>query len=126
MHLGVPKVTATGFSLESAPADEPRFHFSGNGDNEAVQPLDRFLKAVHKEMLAKSHRAVTVDFSELYFMNSSCLKGFVSWIYGVNTGTHPYKIRLLMNPRLHWQSRSLATLQRLAPTVVEIVELAVP
>jgi hypothetical protein len=123
--LEVPKVARTGFTIEPVPAEAPRFRFSGNGDSEAIQPLDRFLKQVHEEMLSRHYTAIEVDFGELYFMNSSCLKGFVSWIYGVNSGGQPYRIRLLMNSRLHWQTRSLATLQRLAPAIVDVTELVV-
>jgi hypothetical protein len=122
--LSVPKVASAGFSIEPVPSVEPRIRFSGNGDTEAIQPLDRFLKLVHQEMTEHGHGVISVDFADLYFMNSSCLKEFVSWIYGVNTGEPTYRIRLLMNPRLHWQTRSLATLQRLAPQVVEIQEVA--
>jgi hypothetical protein len=122
--LAVPRIEATGFTIEPVSAAEPRFRFYGNGDTAAIQPLGRFLKLVHQEMVARSYTTVSVDLGELYFMNSSCLKGFVSWIYGVNTGGQPYRIRLLSNPRLHWQARSMATLQRLAPSVVEVHELA--
>jgi hypothetical protein len=122
--LAVPRVEETGFIIEPIEATEPRFRFRGNGDTAAIAPLDRFLKLVHQEMLARSYTTISVDLGELYFMNSSCLKGFVSWIYGVNTGGQPYRIRLMSNARLHWQARSMATLQRLAPSVVEVHELA--
>jgi hypothetical protein len=124
IKLAVPRVEETGFTIEPVAANEPRFRFCGNGDTAAIAPLNHFLKLVHQEMLAGSHTSVSVDLGELYFMNSSCLKGFVSWIYGVNTGGHPYRIRLMSNARLHWQARSMATLQRLAPSVVEVYELA--
>lgn len=123
MILNLPAIVEKGFTLEAIQDEVPRVRFSGNGDTEAVSPLNRFLKHLHQELVAHSSTSVAVDFEELYFMNSSCLKAFVSWIYKVDTTGRPYKIHLLMNPRLHWQSRSLATLQRLAPQVVQVEEL---
>ncbi len=123
MILNLPAIVEKGFTLEAIEDEVPRVRFSGNGDTEAVASLNRFLKHLHQELVAHDSPSVAVDFEELYFMNSSCLKAFVSWIYKVDTTGRPYQIRLLMNPRLHWQSRSLATLQRLAPLVVQVEAL---
>src|SRR3954454_5290472 len=89
----------------------PTVKFNGNGDSEAVAPLDRFLKLLHKNLVDENANAVVVDLGELYFMNSSCLKALVSWIYKVNTTGRPYQIRIQMNRRQAWQRRSLEPLQ---------------
>lgn len=121
--LNVPAVRGSGFALVAlAEAAIPTIKFSGNGDAEAVAPLDRFLKVLHKGLVDSSDSAVVVDLGDLYFMNSSCLKAFVSWIYKVNTTGRPYQIRLQMNPRQAWQRRSLEPLKRLAPAVVSLEE----
>jgi hypothetical protein len=65
-----------------------------------------------------------VDLCDLYFMNSSCLKAFVSLIYKVNTTGRPYQIHLQMNPRQPWQRRSLEPLKRLAPAVVFLEDMS--
>lgn len=101
----------------------PTVKLSGTGDAEAVPPLDRFLKLVHKDLVDDRRGAVAVDLRELYFINSSCLKAFVSWIHKVKTAENGYQIRLQMNPRLSWQRRSLEPLKRLAPKVVILEEL---
>jgi hypothetical protein len=121
--LNLPAIRAKGFALVPlADGPTPAVKFSGNGDTEAVSPLDRFLKLLHKNLLDERCSSVAVDLADLYFMNSSCLKAFVSWIYKVNTTGRPYQIRLQMNPRQPWQRRSLEPLKRLAPAVVFLDE----
>ncbi len=117
--LNVPVLREPGFALEPL-GEAAGFRFTGNGDTEAVAPLDRFLKLVHEDMRAQACHEVTVDVCELYFMNSSCIKAFVSWVYGVKSGPTSYRIRILMNPRLQWQARTFNTLHRLSPTHVHI------
>jgi hypothetical protein len=118
-------IRANGFTLVPLPeAAVPTVKFSGNGDAEAIAPLDRFLKLLHKNLTDDKSTNVRVDLGDLYFMNSSCLKAFVSWIYKVNTTGRPYQIHLQMNPRQPWQRRSLEPLKRLAPAVVFLDDLS--
>lgn len=121
--LTLPAIRANGFALLPLDGPAAAVKFSGNGDAEAVAPLDRFLKLLHKNLMDEQCESVAVDLGDLYFMNSSCLKAFVSWIYKVNTTGRPYQIHLQMNPRQSWQRRSLEPLRRLAPSVVFLDEL---
>ena len=112
-------IRTEGFALVLADAGAvPVVRLSGNGDGEVVAPLDRTLKQLHDELVHAAARSVVVDLAELYFMNSSCLKAFVSWIYKVRTAGKPYQIRIQYNPNQRWQQRGLEPLQRLAPAVV--------
>jgi hypothetical protein len=112
-------IRTEGFALVLADSGAvPVVRLSGNGDGEVVAPLDRTLKQLHEELVDASVRSVVVDLGELYFMNSSCLKAFVSWIYKVRTSGKPYQIRIQYNPNQRWQQRGLEPLQRLAPAVV--------
>ncbi|HEU4578701.1 MAG TPA: STAS domain-containing protein [Polyangiaceae bacterium] len=112
-------IRTEGFALVLADTGAvPVVRLSGNGDGEVVAPLDRTLKQLHEELVDASVRSVVVDLGELYFMNSSCLKAFVSWIYKVRTSGKPYQIRIQYNPNQRWQQRGLEPLQRLAPAVV--------
>jgi hypothetical protein len=122
--LNVSAIQGNGFSLVPLPGLVPAVKFSGNGDAQAVTPLDRFLKLLHKTLLDEQSTQIDVDLCELYFMNSSCLKAFVSWIYKVNTTGRPYQIHLQMNPRQPWQRRSLEPLKRLAPLVVFLDDMS--
>lgn len=115
----LPAIRTENFSLvfsDTGPA--PALRLSGNGDGEVVIPLDRTLKQLHDELTFSGARSVIVDLGDLYFMNSSCLKAFVSWIYKVRTSGKPYQIRMQLNPRQRWQQRGLEPLQRLAPAIV--------
>jgi hypothetical protein len=97
-----------------------RVRFAGTGEAEGARVLDRFLGLLHDEALSQELREVTIELAELEFINSSCLKAMVAWIYKVDTEGRPYTIRLVRDAAMHWQRTSLATLQRLAPEVVVI------
>lgn len=98
--------------------------FSGNGDMAAVEALGRYLKQVHHEAVSQKVTDVSFDFRDLYFMNSSCFKAFVTWIDQASRAeVHAYRIRFLTNPRLHWQRRSLEALRCLSPGVVRVEPL---
>lgn len=119
-------IRTEGFALVLADAGAvPVVRLSGNGDGEVVAPLDRTLKQLHEELVEASVRSVVVDLGELYFMNSSCLKAFVSWIYKVRTSGKPYQIRIQYNPNQRWQQRGLEPLVRLAPAVVFLDQIKV-
>lgn len=120
--LEIDPLTREGFSLvPRIQADALAISFSGNGDMDAVQPLNAYLKEVQKEAVRLSVREVRFDFGELYFLNSSCFKAFVSWIVLLAKMTPPpYRIVFASNPQLHWQNRSLDSLRQLAPRVVAV------
>jgi hypothetical protein len=117
----LPYVEEEGLTLGPVPGAPGHVRFAGTGEAEGAAVLDRFLGLLHREALSRELREVTIELRELEFINSSCLKAMVAWIYKVDTEGRPYKIRLLRDPSLHWQRTSIATLQRLAPDVV-IVE----
>ena len=120
--LNLVAVIEDGFSLEPELEQETLLlHFSGNGDMDAVPTIGPYLKALHAEARAQGVREVVVDMHQLYFMNSSCFKAFVSWIDQVNRmGSKGYAIRVLSDPRRQWQRRSLEAMRRIAPDVVRV------
>jgi hypothetical protein len=117
----LPYVEEEGLTLGPVRGAVGRVRFSGTGEAEGAAVLDRFLGLLHEQAVSREFREVTLELWELEFINSSCLKAMVAWIYKVDTEGRPYKIRLLRDASLHWQRTSLATLKRLAPDVV-IVE----
>ncbi len=121
-HLNVATVRKDGFSLEPELRGELLIvRFRGNGDMDAAPTVGSYLKLLHAEAQAQGVREVVVDMHELYFMNSSCFKAFVSWIDQVNgLGAKGYMIRILSDPELHWQRRSLEAMRRIAPDVVRV------
>jgi hypothetical protein len=65
---------------------------------------------------------VIVDVHELYFINSSCFKAFVTWVATVNSvePSERYCIRFLKDPKLRWQTRSFDALHRMSLALVTI------
>lgn len=119
-RMNLPRVDEQGLSL--GPVGDARGHvrFAGTGEGEGAAVLHRFLTLLHGEATSHGLGEVVIEMKDLDFINSSCLKAMVAWVYKVDTEGRPYKIRLLRDAALHWQRTSLATLQRLAPDVVVI------
>lgn len=122
-ELTLPVVQKEGFSLVPTLKDQTLVvRFAGNGDMEATPILGMYLKRVHEEVCRLAIREVVFDIGELYFMNSSCLKAFITWLCLVHEMEEADRCvaRFLSNPRLHWQRRSLEALRHYAPDVVRI------
>lgn len=124
--LQIDPLVYTGFQLTPRMDDQKLVvSFSGNGDMSAVEALGSFLKRIHTEATNLGVNEVAFDFRDLYFMNSSCFKAFVTWIdVASRIPSNGYKIKFLTNPRLHWQRRSLEALRCLSPNVVRVEALA--
>jgi hypothetical protein len=120
----LPYVEEEGLTLGPVPGVTGRVRFAGTGEAEGAAVLDRYLGGMHQHALARELREVVIELWELEFINSSCLKAMVAWIYKVDTEGRPYKIRLLRDASLHWQRTSIATLQRLAPEIVIVEDRA--
>jgi hypothetical protein len=116
--IQLPLIEEEGLTLGPVAGFGGRVRFTGTGEAEGAAVLDRFLGLLHRHAVAQELREVTIELEKLEFINSSCLKAMVAWIYKVDTEGRPYTIRLVRDAALHWQRTSLATLQRLAPQVV--------
>lgn len=99
-----------------------RVRLRGNADMRVKDGLDSLLTKLHAEAVRISATEVAIDLTELEFMNSSCFKGFVSWISSVQEldAAKKYRIRLLSKPELLWQRRSLHALRCFAVDLVTI------
>jgi hypothetical protein len=120
--LDIEPVATPSFSLTPSLSDE-RFviKLSGNADMSASSTLSVYLKAVHAEAVKQRVREVTFDLHELYFMNSSCFKSFITWIEAASSARDStYRIKFLANAKLHWQRRSLEALRCLAAHIVSV------
>lgn len=95
---------------------------SGNADLNVKPQLDGFLLSLHRYALSDGVSEVVVDVRNLEFINSSCLKAFVTWISSVQAqeAEGQYRIVFLSSPRLHWQRRSLHALSCFANDLVSI------
>jgi hypothetical protein len=114
---------STEFIISSRVADEVLcVVLAGTADMDAREPLQTFLRALHKKACGLGVREVAVDFRHVLFMNSSCFKGFVDWLSEVQAaGTERhYQIRFLSNPAYSWQRRSLQALRCFAMDAIRI------
>lgn len=95
---------------------------AGTADLNVKKALDDFLVRVHEAAQAQRASEVVMDFRGLKFMNSSCLKGLVTWICAVQElpSQSQYRIVLVSSPEMHWQRRSLQALSCLATDLVSI------
>ena len=123
--MRIPVVRGDGFTLALHDGESMSLQVSGNADLEMLPQLGPFLKQVHSELCRARADFITVDLRELYFMNSSCLKSFITWVVSVSKldTNSRYRIRFLSNSNLRWQQRSLESMQAFAPGLVDI-ELA--
>jgi hypothetical protein len=99
-----------------------RARITGNADLAARDVLEPFLVRLESEAQRLKVREVAVDLRDLEFMNSSCFKGFVTWIGALQElpAGDQYRIRFLSNPNMHWQRRSLHALKCFAVDLIDV------
>lgn len=94
----------------------------GSAETDSRKDLDAYLRAVHAKVVSAELREVVVDLRSLEFMNSSCLKAFVTWVGIIHESPAKaqYKVRFLSDKKKHWQSRSLSALACFAIDLIQI------
>jgi len=121
MTLELPAFRDRDFAVEAEIIDG-RVHarFIGNADMDAITPLEKILPALHQELVRNNAREVEVDFRQLEFMSSACLKLFVNWVAEIIDAPtdQQYKLRFRANADMRWQRRSLQALQCFSEHVV--------
>ena len=102
--------------------DHITIRFFGNADLGAGDALELLLPRVHAEALRAGARVVTVDFTALEFMSSSCFRSFVSWVSDVQElpPEQQYRIVMRSNASMLWQRRSLHALKCFANELIDI------
>jgi hypothetical protein len=104
------------------PAQTLRATISGNASINSRVALDRFLVSVHQDACQRALRRVVMDFRQLAFLNSSCLKSLVTWILAIKDlpPERRYQVTFLSSLELNWQQRSLFAISSLALELVTI------
>ena len=94
----------------------------GSGDMSTKEMLDGLLGRVHEISTSLRIREVLVSLEAVEFLNSSCMKSFVTWIERARTLPEPsqYRMRFRANPNTLWQRRSLEALRCFAIDLVSI------
>jgi hypothetical protein len=119
--LAVDSHSAESFAIEASAADNRvSLKLRGTGDMAAVEALRMALDQVRGEMASKHLSGVIIDIQELYLLNSTCLKALISFIYQTQSQGPRLPIQFVVAPRLGWQRRTLAALERMAPELVSI------
>lgn len=94
----------------------------GNADSDVASAFGHYLERLHNLAQGAKLREVVLDFRELYFLTSSCIKCLVMFIKRdmALEARLQYRIRLVTTPKLRWQERSFEVLCQLAPLLVTI------
>lgn len=124
-QLPIHAVEQAGLRLAPVEGVQDRVSISGSGETGGVDVLREFVERLHDVVVEAHLKKVFVDLVDLTFINSSCLKVLVSWVYKVDTSGRNYGIQFVRDTRMHWQKGSLDTLRRLAPSVVTVVDAPV-
>ncbi|MBN2509397.1 MAG: hypothetical protein JXB03_03935 [Spirochaetales bacterium] len=123
IHINPVEQEKIKISATSSPEGGTVF-FSGDIDMADPSPLlDPLFEQVHSQALDGGASAVTLDFTQLAFLNSSGIKAIAKWIMRLAAvpDARKYKIKIIHNPEVTWQLTSLPTLTYLVPGSVEII-----
>jgi len=95
--------------------DTLRVHMKGNADSASNDAFGVFINKLHAEAQRLHVKEVRLDLTELYFMTSSCIKCFVTWIGFITNSARiqQYRLNFVVNPNLRWQKRNLDVLLQL-------------
>ena len=104
-HLHIKPVQEKTFRAEALlDGDGVAVRLTGTADLTVKAVVDRFLCEVHAEVCRIGLATVSVDMSALEFINSSCLKAFVTWITTVQAmAGGRYHISFMFKPARDWQ-----------------------
>ncbi len=101
---------------------EIEVQLGGSAELPAAAVMSSLVQALHAQARSLEVATVTVDFTNLEFMNSSCFKSLVTWVNDVTElpETKRYKIRFRTNAGIPWQRRSLHALKTMATDLVTV------
>jgi hypothetical protein len=95
------------------------------GDIDMQDPgeiLDPLFDKIHNSCLSKGIKQVSLNFTQLNFLNSSGIKSIAKWIMKLVdlSDDKKYLITIIHNKDITWQVTSLPTLTFLVPGVVKV------
>jgi hypothetical protein len=96
--------------------------FMGTADSDVASTLGSFLARLHAGAVQAGVKDVALDFRELGFLTSSCMKYLVVGIQRLadTDAASQYQLRLITAPNLRWQARTFEVLRQVAPHLVHI------
>lgn len=105
---------------------EGHIHVYFNGDIDLLNPeemLEPYFMKLHNLALKMKCKKISLDFKELFFMNSSGIKSLIKWLSKNSEMPRDkqYKFTLLENREIAWQEASFKLMSLLiSPELVEI------
>jgi hypothetical protein len=104
--------------------DKIRLAMIGSAETPAFEALTTLVRRLQEQTHRRRPTEVVVDWRELDFMNSACLKTFVTWLGQLRDADEAaqYGVRFLFDRNKHWQRRTVGALQCFAPRLVTIEE----
>ena len=78
------------------------------------EPVSKLLKSII-DVVGKQDPILTLDFRELKFINSSGIHALSRFVIDLRKSDQP--IRVVGNPKIYWQKRSLINFSKLWPKV---------
>ena len=95
----------------------------GCADLRVQSEMATLVHRVHEEARLMNATVVSVNMDKLEFLSSGCFKSLCTWARLLISREASYKLRILSNPKYHWQVRSLTALQMLAPDYISIEKI---
>ncbi len=95
---------------------------TGVAEMTAARELSTLLKDLHAAALRYKTKSVVVDLLQLEFMNSSCLKSFITWLKSLQELPEAtrYVVQFLTDPARSWQKKSMQAVSCFAPQHVQV------
>ena len=93
---------------------------TGCADIRVQSELGTLIHRIHEDARLMNANLVYVNMEKLEFLSSGCFKGLCTWARLLLSNEAGYDIRILTNPKYHWQARSLHALQQLAPQRISL------
>jgi hypothetical protein len=105
-------------------ADGIQLALTGSAETPAYDALMSLVRRLQAQAHERRPSEVVVDLRELEFMNSTCIKTFVTWLSELREADPGarYPVRFLFDPNKPWQRRTVGALQSFAPSVVTIAD----
>jgi hypothetical protein len=102
--------------------DGLEMQISGSAEIPAAAVMSSLVQALHAQALALGVATVTIDFTNLEFMSSSCFKSLVTWVNDISEleEAKRYKVRFRTNAGIPWQRRSLHALKTMATDLISV------
>lgn len=111
------------FRLRSHPEhDTLVLELSGSAESSVEKALGEALRGVTPEVARLGAAEVVVDFRQVSFLTSSCLKDFIKWLQSVQDlpSGQRYRIRFRFDPETTWQRSSLPALKAFMEDLVTL------